>query len=90
MNREECIRLLKIERECVLRQDTPKCQRQGSSDTCFGCDLCQGSNKIEEMYNSVIDFLMKDEEMMVNMAEIIKMQDEVIERGSCYVNRKEM
>ena len=90
MDRKECIRLLKIERECVLRQDTPKCQRRGSSDTCFGCDLCQESNKIEEMYNNVIGFLMADEEMMINMAEIIKTQDEVIERSTYYGDRKEM
>ena len=86
MDRKECIRLLKIERECVLRQDTPKCQRQGSSDTCFGCDLCQESNKIEEMYNSVIDFLTEE----INMNEIIYLQNKVIERSTYYGDRKKV
>ena len=86
MDRKECIRLLKIERECVLRQDTPKCQRRGSSYTCFGCDLCQESNKIEEMYNSVIDFLTEE----INMSEIIYLQNKVIERSTYYGERKEV
>lgn len=86
MDRKECIRLLKIERECVLRQDTPKCQRRGSSDTCFGCDLCQESNKIVEMYNSVIDFLTEE----INMNEIIYLQNKVIERSTYYGERKEV
>ena len=40
---------MQIEKECVLRQDTPECDRD-----CRTCDLCQDTQEIISAYDYVI------------------------------------
>lgn len=47
MKSEEIVRLLRIERECVSRNEN--CDRQ-----CNKCDLIQNTNKLLEMYDDAI------------------------------------
>ena len=56
MSLDRVIELLKIERECVLRQNGNGCQRE-NTNCCVGCDLVQSDNEIFQMYNVAIDKL---------------------------------
>jgi hypothetical protein len=53
MDTSEMLRLLKIERECVMRANT--CGRD-----CANCDLVQDDDILIDMYNSVIDLICKE------------------------------
>ena len=55
MNYEKAKQIMKIERECVLRQDTPKCQRDECG--CQGCDLIQDAIEVLSAYDYVIQML---------------------------------
>ena len=59
MTLERALELLKIERECVLRQNGGGCQREqaGSRLDCWGCDLVQTDTEIIAMYNAVISLV---------------------------------
>ena len=58
MDIERTIKLLKIEKECVLRQDTVDCQRMlDGSLTCINCDLVQEDKDILEAYDTAIECL---------------------------------
>lgn len=53
MTNKRAIELLKIERECVNRNNQPfgmNCNRE-----CGKCDLLQNTDELIEMYNFVID-----------------------------------
>ena len=53
---DRALELLKIERECVLRQNSTEvpdpCIRNIGGD-CSNCDLCQNQQDIVDMYNAV-------------------------------------
>ena len=51
----QTINMLKIERECVLRQDTPLCCRETLG--CANCDLVQTSEDVISAYNHAIEIL---------------------------------
>jgi len=53
MTLDEVISLIETERECVLRQDTPKCQRY-EHEGCLRCDLCKDTEDVIEAYNKTI------------------------------------
>lgn len=53
MTLDEVISLIETERECVLRQDTPKCQRY-EHEGCLRCDLCKDTEDVIEAYNKAI------------------------------------
>lgn len=46
------IRILEIEKTCVLRQDTPECNRE-----CANCDLVQNADEVISAYDTAITFL---------------------------------
>lgn len=52
MEIERTIEMLKIEQECVKRQNTADCSRK-----CFECNLCQDEQEILEAYDTAIEFL---------------------------------
>lgn len=55
MTRERAIELLKIERECINRNNQPfgkNCDRN-----CGKCDLMQNTEELLEMYDFVLDFI---------------------------------
>lgn len=52
MTVERMIELLKIEKECVLRNASGECNRY-----CAGCDLLQDDTELHEMYTEVIALL---------------------------------
>ena len=55
MKMTKVLELMKIERECVTRQDTVKCQRNCHPEHgCYGCDLVQNGDEIIEAYDEVI------------------------------------
>lgn len=60
MTLDRALELLKIERECVLRQNSPEvpdpCIRNTGGD-CFNCDLCQDQQDIVDMYDTVINLV---------------------------------
>lgn len=60
MTNERAIEILNCEKECVLRQDTPKCNRDECGCQC--CDLIQETADVIEAYNVAIKVLAKDEE----------------------------
>lgn len=43
------IQVLAAERDCILRQDTPKCNHD-----CYNCDLLLPTQKIIDVYNDLI------------------------------------
>lgn len=53
MNANRAAELLQIEKECIQRQDTPKCCRY--TEGCAKCDLVQDSNDLLEAYDFAID-----------------------------------
>lgn len=53
MTIEEVKRILKNERECVTRQDTPMCNRDECGCQC--CDLIQDTGKVLEAYDIAIN-----------------------------------
>lgn len=59
MTLERALELLKIERECVLRQNGGGCQREQAESRldCWGCDLVQTDTEIIAMYNAVISLV---------------------------------
>lgn len=82
MTIERCVELLKIEKECVLRQDTSKCCRESLG--CAKCDLVQDANEISEMYDTSINIINSYknlENLAVTMAEIIEKQDKESKNG---------
>ena len=46
------IKMLEIEKTCVLRQDTPECNRE-----CSNCDLVQNADEVISAYDTAITFL---------------------------------
>ena len=56
MSLDRALELLKIERECVLRQNGKGCQRD-HTNTCNGCDLVQSDADIVQMYDAVIELV---------------------------------
>lgn len=46
------IRILEIEKQCVLRQDTPECTRE-----CSFCDLVQNADEVISAYDTAINIL---------------------------------
>lgn len=50
---DKVVELLKIERECVLRQNGNGCQRE-KTNCCVGCDLVQSDDDIVKMYDTAI------------------------------------
>ncbi len=52
---EDTIRILEIERTCVLRQDTPECCREEFG--CGACDLVQSQDDVLKAYDNAIAFL---------------------------------
>lgn len=58
MNINEAINVLKAEKECVLRQDTPKCNRDTCGCQC--CDLVQDTETVLEAYDMAIEALERD------------------------------
>lgn len=52
MNIPRVLELLKIEKECISRNEQSQCDR-----CCSTCDLVQDTNELLEMYCSLIDFL---------------------------------
>lgn len=50
---EKAIDLMRVERECVLRQDTDLCNRDECGCQC--CDLVQDADEIVEAYETAID-----------------------------------
>lgn len=48
-------RIMQIEKECVLRQDTPKCNRDTCGCQC--CDLIQDADEVVEAYELVVKAL---------------------------------
>ena len=58
MTNERVIELLKIEMECICRQDTPDCQRCIDPFLgCKGCDLVQDTGEMLTAYNLAIERL---------------------------------
>ena len=60
MSLDRALELLKIERECVLRQNSTEvpdpCIRNIGGD-CSNCDLCQDQQDIVDMYDAVINLV---------------------------------
>ena len=52
MTNRQAIEIMKIEKECVLRQDTPKCDRK-----CQYCDLLVNTDDVVKAYETVIKAL---------------------------------
>ena len=52
MTNEEAARIMAIEKECVLRQDTDKCNRDSCG--CHCCDLIQETKDVLEAYDKAI------------------------------------
>lgn len=46
------IRIMEIEKQCVLRQDTPQCTRE-----CSFCDLVQNADEVISAYDTAINIL---------------------------------
>lgn len=46
------IKMLEIEKQCVLRQDTPQCTRE-----CSFCDLVQNADEVISAYDTAINLL---------------------------------
>ena len=49
MNMNRVVEILKIEKECVERQDTPKCNRD-----CENCDLLLPTEEVKQAYTLAI------------------------------------
>ena len=49
------IRILEIEKQCVLRQDTPECNRDECGCQC--CDLVQNADEVISAYDTAINML---------------------------------
>ena len=56
METDRMIKVLETERECVLRQDTPKCHRY-EHEGCLRCDLCTDTEDVIEAYDNAISIL---------------------------------
>ena len=52
MSNDRIVQLLRIERECVLRNSKNSCDRN-----CANCDLVQDDKELLEMYETVINKL---------------------------------
>lgn len=46
------VKMLEIEKQCVLRQDTPQCTRE-----CSFCDLVQNADEVISAYDTAINIL---------------------------------
>ena len=64
MTVERMIELLKIEKECVLRNASGECNRY-----CAGCDLLQDDTELHEMYTEVIAMLKAQEPRVMTWEE---------------------
>ena len=60
MTVERMIELLEIEKECVLRNASGKCNRY-----CAGCDLLQDDTELHEMYTEAIALLKAQDARLV-------------------------
>lgn len=56
MTKDRALELLKIERECVLRNEN------GCDRNCANCDLVQDTDELLEMYEFVLKILNDDKE----------------------------
>lgn len=55
MKTARVVELMKIERECVKRQEGSECPRNCRPECgCYGCELVQTSDEILEAYDEVI------------------------------------
>ena len=61
MNANRAAELLQIEKECIQRQDTPKCCRY--TEGCAKCDLVQDSNDLLEELKDSWELNQHDEEV---------------------------
>ena len=52
MKPSEALKIMQIEKECVLRQDTNKCNRDTCGCQC--CDLIQDADKVVTAYELAI------------------------------------
>lgn len=70
MTNERAVELLKIEKECILRQDTSMCNRDTCGCQC--CDLVQDSEDILAAYDMAISALTADPDAEAFKAGYIK------------------
>lgn len=49
---DETLKVMETERECILRQDTPRCDRN-----CKTCDLCLPTYQVMNAFENVIKVL---------------------------------
>ena len=61
MNNKRAIEIMKIEKECVLRQDTPKCDKR-----CQYCDLLVNAADVILAYDTAIKALTDKETITTN------------------------
>lgn len=59
METDRMIKVLETERECILRQDTPKCHRY-EHEGCLKCDLCLETKEVVETYTEIIERIRKE------------------------------
>lgn len=55
MTKEQMIKVIKNEMECVKRQDTPMCNRDECG--CQGCDLILDADEVIKAYELILDAL---------------------------------
>ena len=55
MNREKLIQIIKNEKECVERQDTPFCNRDSCGCQC--CDLILEAEDVTKAYDEILKML---------------------------------
>lgn len=72
MEMSEAVKLMLIEKECVLRQDTDKCNRDECGCQC--CDLIQETTDVLEAYDCAVDAMKFTQKMCEIMADVIVKQ----------------
>ena len=75
----QVIELLKIERECVIRQNGNGCQRE-KTNSCKGCDLVQSDDDIVKMYDTAIEIITSYNELDQEYEDLKEKYDDVTER----------
>ena len=67
MEIEKAIKIMKIEQECVRRQDTDLCNRDECGCQC--CDLIQKTEDVLEAYETAIDCCVFANRIITNIVE---------------------